>query len=224
MEILQLPWPRRWPLVNTPHLNSQLNLGQSQSQSQSYFTTGGLSPISSSWQQPLETHGQQLFLQLNTCVTLSLTRGWVCRLQLLLVLASAVILKSESRRTHNHILLSQLRDTSNLEVQVPVFISPGPWWPSYIPKHWVPFSSPSTTRRATVEAFDPAYNISRRTTENTISILVVQQYLDPYIETDVRLSAYCIATALLVRFEVSTQQRVYAPQYIHSHWIKLTFY
>jgi hypothetical protein len=44
-------------------------------------------------------------------------RGWVCRLQLVLALASAVILRSESR-------LSQIRDTSNLDAQVPVFISP----------------------------------------------------------------------------------------------------
>jgi hypothetical protein len=51
-------------------------------------------------------------------------RGWVCRLQLLLVLVSAVILGSESRGTHDHILLSQIRDSPNLEVQVPVFISP----------------------------------------------------------------------------------------------------
>jgi hypothetical protein len=36
----------------------------------------------------------------------SLTRGWVCRLQLLLVLASTVIFGSESRRTRGHILLS----------------------------------------------------------------------------------------------------------------------
>jgi hypothetical protein len=54
-------------------------------------------------------------LQLNTCgyspyVTSSLMRGWVCRLQLLLGLASAVILRSESRGTHDHILLSQIRD------------------------------------------------------------------------------------------------------------------
>jgi hypothetical protein len=51
------------------------------------------------------------FFQLNTCfrspyVTSSLTRGWVCRLQLLLVLASAVILRSEARGTDDHILLS----------------------------------------------------------------------------------------------------------------------
>jgi hypothetical protein len=40
----------------------------------------------------------------------SFTRGRVCRLQLLLSLASAVIFGSESRRTHSHILLSQIRD------------------------------------------------------------------------------------------------------------------
>jgi hypothetical protein len=45
-------------------------------------------------------------------------------LQLLLVLASAVILKSESRGTYDHILLCQIRDSPNLEGQVPVFISP----------------------------------------------------------------------------------------------------
>jgi hypothetical protein len=42
---------------------------------------------------------------------------------LLLVLASAVILGSKSRGTHDHILLSQIRVSPNLEDQVPVFIS-----------------------------------------------------------------------------------------------------
>jgi hypothetical protein len=56
----------------------------------------------------------------------TLTRGWVCCLQLLLVLASTVILWSESRGTHDHILLSRIRDSSNLKDQVTilVFISP----------------------------------------------------------------------------------------------------
>jgi hypothetical protein len=40
----------------------------------------------------------------------SLTRGRVCRLQLLLALASAVIFGSESRMTRGHILLPQIRD------------------------------------------------------------------------------------------------------------------
>jgi hypothetical protein len=45
-------------------------------------------------------------------------------LRLLLVLASAVILRFESCRTHDHILLSKIRDSPNLEAQVTVFISP----------------------------------------------------------------------------------------------------
>jgi hypothetical protein len=45
-------------------------------------------------------------------------------LQLLLVLARAVILWFESRGIHDHILLSQIRDSPNLEGKVPVFVSP----------------------------------------------------------------------------------------------------
>jgi hypothetical protein len=65
--------------------------------------------------QPRETHCRNSFSQLNSCgrssyITYSLTRGWVCRLQLLLALARAFILGSESRGTSDHILLSQIRD------------------------------------------------------------------------------------------------------------------
>jgi hypothetical protein len=77
-------------------------------------------------------------------VTSSLNGGWVCRLQLLLVLASAVILTSDSRGTIFY--CHRLGDSPNLEGKVPVFTSP---------RNWVPFSSPPTTRRATVEVFDP---------------------------------------------------------------------
>jgi hypothetical protein len=62
-------------------------------------------------------------LRVCCCGALSLTRERVCRLQLLLVLASAVILESESRGTHDHILLSQIRDCPHLEIQVPIYIS-----------------------------------------------------------------------------------------------------
>jgi hypothetical protein len=51
-------------------------------------------------------------------------RGLVCRLQLLLAVASAVILGFESRVTHDHILLTEIRDSPNLEGQVQVFIFP----------------------------------------------------------------------------------------------------
>jgi hypothetical protein len=64
---------------------------------------------------PLRPKDRFLFSQLNTCghspyVTSSVMRGWVCNLQLLLALASAFILGSESRGTRDHILLSQIRD------------------------------------------------------------------------------------------------------------------
>jgi hypothetical protein len=54
-------------------------------------------------------------------LSLSLTRGRVFHLQFQLVLTSAVIFVSESRGTRDHILLSQIRDSPNLEDQVPVF-------------------------------------------------------------------------------------------------------
>jgi hypothetical protein len=62
-------------------------------------------------------------LQVCWCRAPSLTKGWVCHLQLLLVLTNAVILGSESRETHDHILLSQSRDSPNLDGQVLVVTS-----------------------------------------------------------------------------------------------------
>jgi hypothetical protein len=49
-------------------------------------------------------------------------RGWFYSLELLLTLASAVILRYDSRGTRDRILLSQIRDSPNLEGQVSVFI------------------------------------------------------------------------------------------------------
>jgi hypothetical protein len=94
---------------------------------------------------------------MNTCgyspyVTFSATRGWVCRLQLLLILASAVILRSESRENHDHILLSQIRDSPNLEGQVSVFISPRNTVVRLYPQA---LGSPCVTSYGSVEVFDP---------------------------------------------------------------------
>jgi hypothetical protein len=82
-----------------------------------------------SWcQAPSEAYDQIFFsvrqLQVCWCEAPSLTRGRVCRLQLLLVLASAVILGSESRGTHDHILKYQIRDFPNLKGHIPLFIFP----------------------------------------------------------------------------------------------------
>jgi hypothetical protein len=85
-------------------------------------------PVCLGIKHPSEAY-DQIFITLRQlrvcwCGALSLTRGRVCRLQLLLVLASAVILVSDSRETRDHSLLFQIRDSPNLEGEVPVFKSP----------------------------------------------------------------------------------------------------
>jgi hypothetical protein len=110
--------------------------------------------------KPLETHDQQFLFQLNSSchspyITSSLTRGWICRLQLLVVLASAVILESKSSGIHDHTLLSEIRDP-NLEGYVPVFLFPRKSVAQSYPQALVSFLSLPTTRRAKVEIFEPA--------------------------------------------------------------------
>jgi hypothetical protein len=87
---------------------------ESESESESYIATDGQS-ASLSWNKaPIWGLRPDLYYCLTVavcwCGALSLTRGRVCRLQLLLALASAVIFWSESRRTRGHILLSQILD------------------------------------------------------------------------------------------------------------------
>jgi hypothetical protein len=98
-------------------------LGLTSSQADGHFTT---TSCSSNWIRESQSESQILFRIGGRIpyVTSSLMRGWVCRLQLLLAFASAVILRSESRETHGQILLSQIRGSSNLEEEVLIFISP----------------------------------------------------------------------------------------------------
>jgi hypothetical protein len=51
----------------------------------------------------------------------------------------------------------------------PYLYPPGTGWPSYTPRHWVPFSSPPTTRRAMVEVFEPASTRGGGPCRNVIS-------------------------------------------------------
>jgi hypothetical protein len=78
-------------------------------------------------------------------------KGWVCHLQLLPALASTVILGSESHRTHDHNLLSWTPPT--WRARSPYLYPPRTWWPNYMSRHWILFSSPPTTRRTTMEIF-----------------------------------------------------------------------
>jgi hypothetical protein len=125
--------------------------------SQSYITTNGQS-VSLYWCQSLYLGQEQIIvtaIQLRVCWWEApfLMRGQICRLKLLLVLASAFILGPESRETHDDILPSQILELRNLENQVPLFISFWNRGPSYTPRHCVSFS-PSRTQKASLEVFE----------------------------------------------------------------------
>jgi hypothetical protein len=65
-------------------------------------------------------------------------------------------------RQHNHSRARVPRNSLRFEIpptwraRSAYLYTPGTGWPSYTPRHWVPFSSLPTTRRATVEVFEPA--------------------------------------------------------------------
>jgi hypothetical protein len=82
-------------------------------------------------------------------------RGWVCNLQLLLALARAVILEYESRETHDHNLLPQIRYSPQPGGAGPrIYISQEQGGP-VIPQELRSFSSLPTTW-ARVEVLDPS--------------------------------------------------------------------
>jgi hypothetical protein len=163
--------PRHWVPFSSPPMTRRAMVevfepaftrGQQQIRSsQSYFTIGGLPTISSSCRQAPWHSRPAIFFQLNTWyhssyVTSSLTRGRVCSLQLLLVLASRVILMSDSRGLVTIFYCLKFKTPPTLRVRSPYIYPPGTGWPGYTLRHWVPFSSPPTTHRSTVEVFEPA--------------------------------------------------------------------
>jgi hypothetical protein len=54
-----------------------------------------------------------------------------------------------------HVTVSHSKPPPTWRTRSPYSYPPGTGWLSYIPRHWVPFSLPPTTRPATVAAFDP---------------------------------------------------------------------
>jgi hypothetical protein len=119
-------------------------------------------PVCLGVKHPSGAYHQNFITLRHLRVCFSLTREPFCRLQFLLVLASAVILGSESRGTRDHTLQSHIRYS-------PTY-SPGTGWPNYILSHWVPFSSLSTTRRATVDWLRFSwYSLCAYPIENTAS-------------------------------------------------------
>jgi hypothetical protein len=97
---------------------------------ESYFTTGDLPPISSSWRRaPWGSRHSNFIFQLNTCgcspyVTSSLMIGWLCRLQLLLVLSSAQSFSGPSPAgLMTTFYYLRFESPPTCQGQVPVFVS-----------------------------------------------------------------------------------------------------
>jgi hypothetical protein len=126
------------------------------------------------------------------CGAPSLTRGRVCLLGTLLALASAVFLRSESLGVRDHILLSQIWD-------FPVFLLP------------------HTTRRVTVEVFDPA---STRVWTDQINCL---QDNFPARTTSETQFFYCCARVHLRR-NVFTEPLLTNGSVRHSTFIYLLYF
>jgi hypothetical protein len=74
----------------------------------------------------------------------SLMKGQISRLQLLLALASLIILRPESPESRDNSLLIQIRDSPAWKAMSPCLYPPETRWPSYTPRHWDPFPPPSS--------------------------------------------------------------------------------
>jgi hypothetical protein len=85
----------------------------------------------------------------------SLTREQVCHFQLLLALTNTVILGTKSCRTDDHYWF-RFEIPPAWKARFPFLYPPGTGWPSYNPRHWVPFPSPPMICRAMVEVFEPS--------------------------------------------------------------------
>jgi hypothetical protein len=121
---------------------------------------------------PVRLTTSNFIFQLNTCgystyVTSSLTRRWVCRLQLLLGLASSVILRFEYRWTHDHLLLSQIRDSHKLEVRSPYLYPPKKGGQVIPPQTGFPFRRLLRLAELPCSAKCLQDNASARTTQKT---------------------------------------------------------
>jgi hypothetical protein len=78
----------------------------------------------------------------------------------------------------------------------PYLYPAGTWWPSYTPRHWVPFASTPTTSRAMVEVYYSACTRLRRTEHGRSSHIASER-----IHREYRLHHlfYCCVTSPRMR-------------------------
>jgi hypothetical protein len=93
-------------------------------------------------------------------VTSSLTTGWVYRSQVLLGSPAQSFSGPSLAELMTIFYCLRLETSPFWRARSPYLYSPGTGWLGYTPEHWVPFSSPPTTRRAKVELFEPATRFS----------------------------------------------------------------
>jgi hypothetical protein len=101
-------------------------------------------------------------LQVCWCGPPSLTIGRVCHLQFLPTLTSAVILGSVLQESWVYFTISDLTLPTWRPRSLHLYPS-GTGSPSHTPRHWVPFSLPPTSRRDTVEVFEPVSTLGLTT-------------------------------------------------------------
>jgi hypothetical protein len=156
--------------------------------------TGSLPPISSSWRQfPWESRPVILFTNwILAVIVLMLHYLW--REDGSVVYNCCWPSPSESfsvpspagLMTTFHFLRFETSPT--WRARSPYLNPPGTGWPSYTPRHWVPFSPSHTTLRATVDVFDLAstreswklcylYNFGADRRENTVSSSSTRRFL-----------------------------------------------
>jgi hypothetical protein len=155
-------------------------------------------------------------------------RGWVCCIQLLLALTSAVILVSKSSGTHDHISLSQIQDSPSWRARSPYLYPAGRGWPSHTPRYWVLFSSPPTTRRAMMEEFKPTScfqdNSSARTMQKTQLLYCCRGMFTTLLHSNSCGADHIENTVLLLLHACMLQALPSNSHYLQSHCLATGLY
>jgi hypothetical protein len=110
---------------------------------------------------PLRLTTSTFIFQLNTCcyspyITSSLMRGRVCRYSCCWSSPAQSFSGQNPAGLMTTLYYLRFETPPTWRTRSPYIYPPGTWWPSYTPRHWVPFSSSPTNRMATVEVFDRA--------------------------------------------------------------------
>jgi hypothetical protein len=115
-----------------------------------------------SWRQSFETQTSNFIFQLNTCsyspyIKSSQTRGWACVYNCCWSSPAQSFSGPNPAGLMTIFYCLKFETPPTWRARSPYLYPPGTEWPGYNPRHWVPFWSTPTTRRAKVEVFDPDF-------------------------------------------------------------------